>query len=119
MQGRSLFSFFCFKKQLLPVMLGIVMLGTLPSISWNDASRLATVESLVDFHTWQIDQSVFQPLTGDKLFIHGHYYSDKSPVPALAMAALYQVLQWSMNLKAGRELALFQRFGVYSRCSLR
>ena len=27
--------------------------------SWNDGSRLAAVESLVDYHTWSIDQSVF------------------------------------------------------------
>ena len=27
--------------------------------SWNDGSRLATVESLVDRHTWAIDDSIF------------------------------------------------------------
>ena len=27
--------------------------------SWNDGSRLATVESLVDRHTWIIDDSIF------------------------------------------------------------
>src|SRR5262245_39218547 len=69
---------------------------------WNDGSRLATVESLVDFHTLAIDDSIFvrplldqvedaspypahEPLlengTKDKLFIDGHFYSDKSPVP--------------------------------------
>ncbi len=26
---------------------------------WNDGSRLATVESLVDRHTWAIDDSIF------------------------------------------------------------
>src|SRR5207302_11450601 len=66
---------------------------------WNDGSRLATVECLVDYHTLAIDHSIFvqvpppddahtpspYPLdepdlrrngTGDKLLIHGHYYSD-------------------------------------------
>lgn len=76
--------------------------------SWNDGSRLATVECLVDHGTWAIDESVFvkvppspaiQPYgpranefpngTLDKLFINGHYYSDKSPVPALVMAGPY------------------------------
>jgi hypothetical protein len=84
---------------------------------WNDGSRLATVESLVDEHTWIIDRSTFVQLpsteaitspspydpsepalrahgTLDKLFIHGHFYSDKSPVPALFLAAVYQVLKW-------------------------
>ncbi len=85
--------------------------------SWNDGSRLATVESLVDRHTWIIDRSIFvavpqpekdgPPLpynpndrtllehgTLDKLYINGHFYSDKSPVPALYMAGLYQVWEW-------------------------
>jgi hypothetical protein len=84
--------------------------------SWNDGSRLATVESLVDRHTWSIDHSIFvqvpraegsaTPLpyssqdsnllahgTQDKLFIDGHYYSDKSPLPAVVMAGCYQLWQ--------------------------
>jgi hypothetical protein len=93
--------------------------------SWNDGSRLATVESLVDYHTLAIDDSIFvrrppspdgearspypadDPFlkngTGDKLIIHGHYYSDKSPVPALLMAGLYQAFQGVCGLKAGVE----------------
>src|ERR1700722_334784 len=76
--------------------------------SWNDGSRLATVECLVDQHTWAIDHSLFvevppaspgrvlpysadqtlllQQGTLDKLCINGHFYSDKSPVPALLLA---------------------------------
>ena len=27
--------------------------------SWNDGSRLATVECLVDYHTWAIERSIF------------------------------------------------------------
>src|SRR5207247_6697120 len=76
---------------------------------WNDGSRLATVECLVDYHTLAIDRSIFvqvpppegshtpspYPLdepdllrygTGDKLLIQGHFYADKSPVPALSLA---------------------------------
>jgi hypothetical protein len=83
--------------------------------SWNDGSRLATVECLVDYHTLAIDESIFvnpprlngapppyvsdEPFllvngTADKLFIKGRYYSDKSPVPGLVMAAVYQVYEW-------------------------
>ncbi len=91
--------------------------------SWNDGSRLATVESLVDYHTLAIDRSIFvqvpprpgptelspypadDPLlvphgTRDKLLIGGRFYSDKSPIPAVLMAALYQGLQWSTGLRA-------------------
>lgn len=91
--------------------------------SWNDGSRLATVECLVDYHTLAIERSVFvavppqrdpgQPTpyppdnallmergTADKLLIDGHYYSDKSPVPALLLAGLYQALQTTTGLIA-------------------
>ncbi len=83
--------------------------------SWNDGSRLATVECLVDYHTWAIDRSIFvrvpEPVVGrstpyprdnlpllytgtlDKLWINGHFYSDKSPVPALLLAGEYAVLK--------------------------
>lgn len=89
--------------------------------SWNDGSRLAAVESLVDRHTLQIDDSIFVRVpdpttstsspylpddpflrhgTADKLLIDDHYYSDKSPVPALLMAGLYQVVQSCCGLVA-------------------
>ncbi len=82
---------------------------------WNDGSRLATVECLVDYRTWAIDRSIFvavpRPVPGqptpyprddlllmqrgtlDKLWISGHFYSDKSPVPALLLAGEYWFLQ--------------------------
>lgn len=96
---------------------------------WNDGSRLAMVEALVDHHTLAIDQSIFvrvpsrtaaltlpypaddegllQYGTGDKLYIRGHYYSDKSPVPGLLLAALYQDLQWLFRLKAAEHTDWF------------
>ncbi len=84
---------------------------------WNDGSRLATVESLVDYGTWAIDRSIFVHSAGssrspyrddalvtsgtlDKLWINGHYYSDKSPVPALLMAGLYKAWQWITGITA-------------------
>lgn len=83
--------------------------------SWNDGSRLAAVESLLDRGTLSIDDSMFvkpalspaghspYPLddsslqargTLDKLLIRGHYHSDKPPVISIAMAALYAPIQW-------------------------
>jgi hypothetical protein len=107
MQKRNWRAFFRFEGLLLLLTLAVAFFGALPGSSWNDGSRLATVESLVDYHTWQIDQSVFQPHTGDKLYINGHFYSDKSPVLALPMAAVYQVLQWTVGLKAAQQPGLF------------
>ena len=95
---------------------------------WNDGSRLATVESLIDRHTLAIDNSIFvrSPATADapnpytpgdellraegtkdKLLIRGHYYSDKSPLPAFWLAAWYQLLQWSTGLVAREHPRLF------------
>lgn len=85
---------------------------------WNDGSRLATVESLVDHGTWAIDDSIFltaepyRPLdvpngTLDKLWVNGRFYSDKSPVPALPMAAAYWLLQQTTGLIAAENPAVF------------
>src|SRR5581483_7899629 len=75
------------------------------------------VESLVDYHTLAIDRSIFvrgfdpsrpggvDPFapgdlglhahgTFDKLWINGHYYSDKPPVQAVLMAGAYQIWRW-------------------------
>jgi hypothetical protein len=96
--------------------------------AWNDGSRLATVESLVDRHTWAIDDSIyFKPAnaarppydpsnelvaaygTQDKLLIDGRYYSDKSPVPAVLMAGPYQLWRWLGGPSAAERPDLFAR----------
>lgn len=74
--------------------------------AWNDASRLATVEALVDHRTWAIDDSIFAG-TKDKLFIDGRYYSDKSPVPALYLGGVYQVYRWLGGAAAADDSARF------------
>ncbi len=91
---------------------------------WNDGSRLATIECLVDHHTLAIDESVFvrvprikpdsdepfpYPLeypdtwlfgTKDKILVGGHYYSHKSPLPAVLLAGWYAVWQTLTGLTA-------------------
>lgn len=67
--------------------------------SWNDRSRLATVECLVDGHTLAIDDTSFTD-TFDKIKVGEHFYSDKSPLPALPMAVVYQVWQWTTGATA-------------------
>jgi hypothetical protein len=108
-----------------------VLLAAVPYAgSPNDGSRLATVEALVDYHTLAIDDSIYVrpppktspreklpypahwktlPDTGtvDKLRVGGRFYSDKPPTPALFMAGLYQVLQWTTGLKARERADLF------------
>lgn len=94
--------------------------------AWNDGSRLATVESLVDRHTFAIDDSIYlapaaaarPPYdpgnaivarygTLDKLLIDGRFYSDKSPVPAVLMAVPYQLWRWAGGTSAADRPDLF------------
>jgi hypothetical protein len=106
----------------------IALLGARPYAGgWNDGSRLATVEALVDYGTWRIDDSIFVKVpadtlekgapyrapdllaggTRDKLRIAGHFYSDKPPVLALALAAVYKLAQITTGLVAARHPAWF------------
>jgi hypothetical protein len=50
---------------------------------------------------------VLQHGTRDRLYIQDHFYSDKSPVPALLMAGLYHGLQWATGLTARERPELF------------
>jgi len=99
-------------------------LGAKPTAGgWQDASRLAMIEGLVDHYTWAIDDSIFvKPTPGhdpypsqdpiyqigtqDKLFIKGHFYSDK-PVFALLLAAIYQLWEWCGGPTAWQRPDLF------------
>lgn len=52
--------------------------------SGNDASRIASIESLVERGTWVVDDSSFDVLNhakfNDKIHYNGHFYSSKPPV---------------------------------------
>lgn len=103
----------------------IALASALPFASgWNDGSRLATVECLVDHGEWAIDDSIFvkpssqawpyhslNPFVGsgtlDKLWIGGRWFSDKSPAPALWLALCYWVLQMLFGLSAHDQPGLF------------
>jgi hypothetical protein len=94
--------------------------------SWNDGSRLAATESLVDYHTFAIDRSIFVHVpqepsaspygtdtllnrfgTRDVVLIGGKLYSGKAPVPSVLMAALYAGAQRSFGINARQSPSLF------------
>ncbi|HWB60469.1 MAG TPA: hypothetical protein VG733_13315, partial [Chthoniobacteraceae bacterium] len=122
------------KIHLLSLLIGTLFIALISARpyagAWNDGSRLATVESLADYGTWSIDESVFvrtpniltrhgdqaypadDPLlqkegTLDKLFIRDHYYSDKSPLPSLIMAGVYRALETAAHLSASNNPPTF------------
>ncbi|MGV0028501.1 hypothetical protein [Phormidesmis priestleyi] len=66
---------------------------TRPIVSSNDASRLATIESLVDYHSFIIDNSRFV-WTIDKYFYGGHFYSDKPPILSIYGSIFYAFLKF-------------------------
>lgn len=92
---------------------------------WNDGSRLATVEALVDHHTWAIDNSIFVDVpargspyppgdallndrgTLDRMRIDGRYFSDKPPVLSLLLAGGYQAWRWCGGPSARQAPTLF------------
>ena len=59
--------------------------------SWQEESRMATVQTLVEQGTFIIDHTEFNR-TGDKVFINGHFYSDKTPLLSVATAGAYTIL---------------------------
>jgi tetratricopeptide (TPR) repeat protein len=60
-------------------------------MSWADASRMGTIQSLVEHGTLALDQSdyVWQ---GDKVQLGGHFYSHQPPMMALAGSVPYGIL---------------------------
>ena len=79
------------------IVIGVATTHAAPQ-SWNDQSRIATVQSLVEEGSFAIDNSAFVT-SGDKVFINGHFYSDKPPIPSVLGAAVYLPLY-----RAGFEL---------------
>ena len=59
--------------------------------SWQEESRLATVQTLVEQGTFIIDHTEFNR-TGDKVFINEHFYSDKTPLLSVMAAGAYSIL---------------------------
>ncbi len=57
---------------------------------WNDRSRLATIEQLVNNRTFIINKASIE--TGDKVYINGFYYSDKPPLFSILAAGPYFIL---------------------------
>jgi hypothetical protein len=66
--------------------------------SWQEESRMATVQSLVEQGTFTIDHTEFNR-TGDKVFVDGHFYSDKTPILTVAAAGAYAILHNVFGLR--------------------
>jgi hypothetical protein len=82
--------------------------------SWNDQSRMAQIQSIVEYGTLIIDKSSFSE-TGDKYFFNNHFYSDKPPLLALCTSPLYYALRllgFSFDKNFGLSYYLFTLFSI-------
>jgi hypothetical protein len=79
------------------LMLAWALLTKVHTHSWQEESRLATVQALVEQGTFIIDHTEFNR-TGDKVFINGHFYSDKTPLLSVAAAGAYSILHNAFGL---------------------
>ena len=69
----------------------IVLFTYVKATSWNDMSRMATIESVVERGTFAIDDSLYNE-TKDKVSVNGHFYSEKPVMFTLLSAIFYKGL---------------------------
>ncbi|WP_194793326.1 hypothetical protein [Raineyella fluvialis] len=85
----------------LGVFLGLAVIGALTIVpkvmGWNDGTRMATIQALVQHHTLSIEPTSFASVN-DKVFIGGHFYSDKLATPQLLGAAVYWPI-WHLGIR--------------------
>ena len=75
--------------------------------TWNDESRMGTIQALVESHTFAIDHTEFVR-TGDKVLVEGHFYSDKPPLPAMLGAVVYfPLFHLGLRLHGGSSLSYY------------
>jgi hypothetical protein len=60
--------------------------------SWNDASRMATIQSLVETRSLSIDETIFEEITSDTYLFQGETFSSKPPALAFLGSAVYSPL---------------------------
>jgi len=87
----------------------LVLLTKADIQSVADASRIATIKSLVEYQTFTLDNSQLgdsKLFTIDKYFYNNHFYSDKPPLPALMGAAVYFLLRNLCGIDLSNNLGL-------------
>ncbi len=73
--------------------------------AWNDMSRIAAIESLAERGTWVIDQSPWTEQMQDKVFLNGHFHSDKMPLLSVLGAGVYAVLRSTVGASLAPDCA--------------
>lgn len=61
-------------------------------INGSSTSRAIAVVSFSETHTLQVDK--YQEKSVDKIYVNGHYYSDKAPLPLFLVIPFYELIQF-------------------------
>lgn len=75
----------------------IVVFSTIQPIGPNDVSRYLSIVSLAKDNSFIIDEELEKTDTMDKIYVDGHFYSDKPPLFALTFAPIYYAAK-SINI---------------------
>lgn len=87
--------------------------------SWNDASRMATIQALVEQGTLVIDDTMFVDLTSDIYLYQDHTYSSKPPALAVMGALVYVPLHLAgITFEEGSIAPLFPDHAPHNRLDL-
>ncbi len=70
----------------------LVFLTNTEALSWNDKSRFATIQNIVEKNSFVINNAFYEKATGDKVMINGLFYSDKPPLLSVIASAPYLLL---------------------------
>ncbi|MBV8749517.1 MAG: hypothetical protein JO103_07365 [Candidatus Eremiobacteraeota bacterium] len=89
--------------------LAVCAIVTKPRVlSWNDGSRIATVDALTANHSFRIDGSPYAVGLGDEIRFRGHLYSDKPPLLAVLGAGVASVAApFGITLRATPGTAIY------------
>jgi tetratricopeptide (TPR) repeat protein len=89
---------------LIPIAVGMLLIKSGIG-SPNDASRIATIQSIVEQHTLAIDKSIL-PLAVDIIKIDGKTYSDKPPMLAILGSGIYFIFYHLFHLNLSEHFKL-------------
>jgi hypothetical protein len=78
---------------LLAALTALVVVAWHAPVRNNPASRLGTMECLVDHGEWSLDHAWHRYVTTDKVFVGGRFYSSKPPVYSAVGAVAYRAIR--------------------------
>jgi hypothetical protein len=99
------------KRTYLLILLSILLFSHHHPGGANDASRMAFIESMLNRGETWIDNSFYMDPT-DRVYVNGHFYSDKPPLMALYSAAMLFPFNLFLEFSPGAAAPFFYYLAV-------